>query len=160
MLKKIWDIAVTIVLVIMIIVAGVLLIPKLIGYETYTVLSGSMEPEFHVGSIVFVKSLTPDEISINEAISFKLSGQQGKIATHRVVEINTEDKYFITKGDANNFTDTNPVEFKDLIGRAEYSIPVLGYISVYMQTKQGMIIAVGVLVILGICNFLPKNFKK
>lgn len=39
--------------------AGILLMPRLFGYAPYAVLSGSMEPEYPVGSLIYVTATDP-----------------------------------------------------------------------------------------------------
>lgn len=159
MIKKICNISSTIILIIMITIAAILLIPKIFGYETYAVLSGSMEPKFSVGSIVFVDRINPEEVKTDDVISFILSGN-GKVATHRVIEVNSSEKQFITKGDANEDVDTNPVNFTDLIGKVKFNVPLLGFISIYIKTKLGIFIGVGLMLLLGVLNFLPDLLEK
>ena len=54
-MKKFIKIVTDILLVIVLVMAAVLYIPRLMGLKTYKVLSGSMEPEYHVGSVVYVE---------------------------------------------------------------------------------------------------------
>ncbi len=159
MLKKICSILSTIILIVMVFVAGVLLLPYALGYQTLAVLSGSMEPAYHVGSIVFVKKVPPEEIKVGDPITFSLSGGN-MVATHRVVRIDSEKKQFITKGDANNAED-GPTGFESLVGRASnISVPLLGFISGNIKTPKGILIATGVVVVIILLTFLPEVFTK
>ena len=45
-------------------------IPRLFGYEAYTVVSGSMEPAIPVGSVVYARQTSPQEIAVGEVIVF------------------------------------------------------------------------------------------
>ena len=58
---------------------------KFIGFQIYTVISGSMEPTYHVGSLIYVKKVEPSTLKQKDPITFKLSDDT--IATHRIVEI-------------------------------------------------------------------------
>ena len=60
MVKKICDVLTTLILIILAALAALLLVPRLVGYQTYAVLSGSMEPEISVGSIVYTKEVEPE----------------------------------------------------------------------------------------------------
>ena len=62
---------------------------RIVGFTPYAVLSGSMEPAFHVGSLIYVKSVDPEDIKVGDAITFRLSGED-TAATHRVIEIDRE----------------------------------------------------------------------
>ena len=158
MLKKICNIFTTIIIVVMIFIAGVLLLPYAFGYQTLTVLSGSMEPAYHVGSIVFVKKTPVQEVKVGDAITFRLSN--GLVATHRVTAIDTAKRQFVTKGDANN-TEDGPTSFDNLVGRAaKISIPYIGYISVNMKTPKGIMMTTGLIVVIVLLSLLPDIFKK
>lgn len=159
MLKKICNALSAMILVVMILIAGVLLLPYAFGYQTLAVLSGSMEPAYHVGSIVFVKKVPADEIKVGDPITFRLSGEAA-FATHRVVRIDKDKKQFVTKGDANNMED-GPTSFESLVGRASnISVPLLGYISVNIKTPKGILAATGVIVLIVLLSFLPEIFTK
>ena len=57
MIRKVCNILSTVLIVLMLLIAGVLLVPYLFGYRPTAVLTGSMEPTYHVGSVIFVLSL-------------------------------------------------------------------------------------------------------
>ena len=58
-------------------------VPRFMGYEIYNVVSGSMEPEIPVGSILYVKRAEPEEIIPGDVIAFR---RDGSVITHRVEE--------------------------------------------------------------------------
>ena len=68
-------------------IAAYLLIaaPLILGYHPVVVLSGSMEPAFPVGSIIYYKETPCDKIQAGEIITFH-AGDGGSLVTHRVVE--------------------------------------------------------------------------
>lgn len=135
-----------------------LLGPRMAGYETYAVLSGSMEPTFHVGSIVYVdKKVTAEDIQVGDPITFIKTDEL--MATHRVIAVDKEKQEFTTKGDANETQDLDPVPFSRLVGRAATSIPVLGYIALYVKTPKGLMAGVGVLILLVLLYLIPEIFK-
>ena len=69
-MKKFIKIVTDILLVIVLVMAAVLYIPRLMGLKTYKVLSGSMEPEYHVGSVVYVEKSLIDDIEVGDVITF------------------------------------------------------------------------------------------
>lgn len=160
MVSKISNIILTIFIVFTLITAAALVLPKLFGYQIYGVLSGSMEPSFPVGSIVYVKEIKASEAIVGDPITFYIEGNDKVVATHRIIEINAEEKQFITKGDANEVVDAEPVSFHRLIGRAERNIPFLGYIAMYIQTKQGIIASIGVFLFIVFLSLLGDVLKK
>ena len=155
---KICNFLISIILIVLIVAAASLTVPRLFGYDMLAVLSGSMEPYYHVGSVVYVnKNVKPEEIQVGDPITFYIS--EGTVATHRVVEIDQNNKLFTTKGDANEIVDLAPVAFSNFIGKATISIPYLGYITVNIKTPKGMFGAVAVLVVLIILYLIPEILK-
>ena len=92
------------------------------------VLSGSMEPELPVGSLIFAKTVNPDDIQTNDVIVFQqnMSSESKIFVTHRVIDI--IDGKFQTKGDANEDVDTTLVEPSDVKAKQVLVIPQLGYL--------------------------------
>ena len=127
-------------------------VPTVAGYQMYIVLSGSMSPEFDTGSLAFVRETRPEEIVVGDIITFRTQAGSDSLTTHRVVEVLREGELgFVTRGDANNVNDPNPVLADNVVGRVTGSIPYLGYLLNYVQTRQGLILLIfvpGVLIIL------------
>ena len=147
---------ITAVLVIMAVLLAVLLVGvRLVGLQPYTVLSGSMEPTYHTGSLIYVKKVKPEEVEVGQAITFVLN-EDLVVATHRVVEIDEENRCFYTKGDANENADGAPVHFNNLIGIPVFSILYLGYVSNYIQSPPGLYVAIAVGAVLLLMMFLPE----
>ena len=57
---------------------------EIIGYRSYTVLSGSMEPKFYPGDIVITKHKNKTDIKVNDIVTYRNS--DGVIITHRIIE--------------------------------------------------------------------------
>jgi len=126
-------------------------VPQVAGYQMYIVLSGSMSPEFDTGSLAFVRETSPMEIVVGDIITFRRHPGSDSLTTHRVVEVIREDGLrFVTRGDANNVNDPNPVPAENIVGRVTGSVPYVGYILDFVQTRQGLILLIfvpGVLII-------------
>jgi signal peptidase I len=152
--KKIWNIATTIIVALVIIMAVLLVGVRLVGLQPYTVLSGSMEPTYHTGSLIYVKNVKPQEVEVGQPITFVLN-EDLVVATHRVVEIDEENQHFYTKGDANTSPDGSPVHFNNLIGVPVFSIPYLGYVATFIQTPPGLYITIAAGAVLLLLIFLP-----
>ena len=141
---------------------------RLFGVQVYSVISGSMEPEYPVGSLIYVKEVKPSEVQVGDVITFVLSNKTP--ATHRVIGIDKDNQLFNTQGDANYqindetgekvYMEDPPVHFNNLLGKPVFKIPVLGYIAYYIQHPPGMYIAIAAGAILLILVFLPDLFKK
>lgn len=132
--------------------------PRLAGWGTYAVLSGSMEPAFPVGSIVYVdKRVSGEKIKVGDPITFLKA--DSLMATHRVISIDEVKKEFTTKGDANETQDLEPVPFDRLVGRAGAFLPGLGYIALYAKTAQGLLAGGGLFILLLLLYLVPELFK-
>jgi signal peptidase len=141
----------TILLVVLILGCLPLTVPKLVGYHIYTVISGSMEPEIPTGSLVYIKYADPVEVKEDEIIAFYSVMDTTSIITHRVVTNSTNMGQFITKGDANDQNDMEPIPYENYIGRVVLSVPVAGGIAQTVTTGPGRIAAICVI---GIAIFL------
>lgn len=109
-------------------------VPRLLGFEVYNVISGSMAPAIPQGSMVLVKPMDWSEIQAGDVIAFE---REGTVVAHRVKAKQTEERSFITKGDANEQEDFLPVRFEELIGRVERHVPVLGTVEMQFSTLEG-----------------------
>ena len=56
--KRVWNIVSGVLIAIMVVLVVMLVGVRLIGYQPYCVLSGSMEPTYHTGSLIYVKKPT------------------------------------------------------------------------------------------------------
>ncbi|MDO5141280.1 MAG: signal peptidase I [Eubacteriales bacterium] len=106
--------------------------PSFAGYSLFTVMTGSMEPELPVGSLVAVKKCEPSEINAGDIISFysRDPSISGSVNTHRVLETRNENgQYqFMTKGDANAAPDKDITYGQDVIGKVVFRSVSLGKI--------------------------------
>ncbi len=146
--KKICNIASTFLLVLVIIMVVLLVGVRLIGLSPYIVLSGSMEPEYHVGSIIYLSDISSDELEVGDSITYNLSDIT---VTHRIVEINSDPTHgvtFKTQGDANNTVDGYDVRPSQILGKPLFTIPLLGYVANFVQNPPGLYIVLGVCILL------------
>ena len=122
------------VLVLVILGALPLTLPRLLGYEIFAVVSGSMEPALPAGSLVYVKRADPTAVTPGQIIAFR---DEGETVTHRVVENRTAEGSFITRGDANETDDLFPVSYWNLIGLMRFHVPALGTLMLYFTGAAG-----------------------
>ncbi len=157
--KKIWNIITTLLVIVVAVLAVLLAGVRVFGVKPFTVLSGSMEPVYHVGSLIYVKEVEdPRNIPDGTIITFMLSEET--VATHRIVAAvpDEEDPSTIryrTKGDANDAEDGTLVHYKNIIGTPVFSVPKLGYLADFIQNPPGMYIAMSAGAILLMLVFLP-----
>lgn len=160
--KKIWDLISGVVIALVVLLAIALVGVRLIGLQPFVVLSGSMEPTYHVGSLVYVKSVDYKELEVGDPITYMLS--EDTVVTHRIIEVLVDEedpdtiRYF-TQGDANDVPDGTSVHYKNIIGKPVFSIPYLGYVSNYIQKPPGMYVAIAAGAVLILLVFLPDIFE-
>lgn len=153
-LKLIYNTMTTILVLGTMLMALLLVGVRLIGFTPYSVLSGSMEPTYPVGSLIYVKKMSPQEIKVGDPITFVLN-EDLVVATHRVVEVNTETEQFRTKGDANESIDAAPVHFNNLLGKPVFHIPWMGYVASFLATQKGITVGGCALVCVILLVFFP-----
>lgn len=157
-ITKICNLISILMVLVVIAVGAVMIVPKVMGNEIYAVLSGSMEPYYHVGSVVIVDThVSPEEIQVGDPITFRKG--DNAIATHRVIAVNSEAEEFRTKGDANEDEDVAPVPYGSLIGKAGMSVPMIGYIPLYMRTKKGMFCIGAYIIVFILLQLIPELVK-
>lgn len=118
-----------------------LTVPRIFGLHIYTVVSGSMEPAIPTGSLVYVRETAPEQVEAEEVIAFYGARDSASIITHRVVENRVVMGEFITKGDANQTEDMNPIPYENFIGSVVCSIPALGRAAELFTSHDGKLIA-------------------
>ncbi len=139
----------TLALVVLIVACIPLTVPRMLGYELYTVVSGSMEPAIPTGSLVYVEHVDPTEVAEGDVIAFYSAQDASSVITHRVVTNSTVMGEFITKGDANEENDMSPIPYASLIGRVAKAIPKAGALAQTFTSSTGKI-AAGSLMALGV----------
>ncbi|XDB64013.1 hypothetical protein AB1E18_017330 [Capra hircus] len=125
------------------------------------VLSGSMEPAFHRGDLLFLTNFREDPIRAGEIVVFKVEGRDIPIV-HRVIKVHEKDNgdiKFLTKGDNNEVDDRglykegqNWLEKKDVVGRARGFLPYVGMVTIimndYPKFKYALLAVMGAYVLL------------
>lgn len=119
--------------------------PRLFGFHIYTVVSGSMEPAIPIGSLLYIQEAQPEEMEKEDVIAYYGGRDSTAIITHRVVENRVLMGEFLTKGDANQTNDMTPVPYDNVIGRVERSIPAAGKVAEMFTSREGKILAGGLI---------------
>ena len=162
-IKKAWD-AITTLLVVLVVALAVLLVGmRFAGFKVFTVLSGSMEPTYHTGSVIYVKEVDHTTLQAGDVITFAIS--EDMVATHRIVGVVPDDEdpsvlRYRTKGDANDSEDGTLVHYKNIVGKPIFTIPYLGYIASYIQSPPGSYVAIAGAAFLLMLTFIPDLFAK
>ncbi|HRN96389.1 MAG TPA: signal peptidase I [Candidatus Levybacteria bacterium] len=126
------------IVVLLILMIGVLLVAGRFGIggvRALVVQSGSMEPTIPTKSVVL--TVPVHSYSTGDVITFKQSGRDAVLVTHRIVSVEQKasDTQFTTKGDANEEADGETVSSQDVIGKVLFSVPFVGSIVSFAQTQ-------------------------
>lgn len=122
--------------------------PILLGYRPLVVLSGSMEPTYPVGSIIYYHDCTFEEIEAGDPITFYAGNS---LVTHRAAKVDEVSRTVVTKGDNNTSEDPVPVAETEIAGiAADFAIPFAGYFVTYGKNP----IAIASMVIILLLNYV------
>lgn len=163
MIRKIANGLSTVVMVLVVLLALTLVGGRLFGMQTYAVLSGSMEPAYPTGALLYVRKVDPVDIQPGQVITFLLD--EHTVATHRVVEVIPDPEEagiyrYRTKGDANEAADAGLVHCKNVLGTPVACVPYLGYVITWIQNPPGTYIAISAAAVLLLLVFLPDLFAE
>lgn len=96
------------------------------------IVSGSMVPEINIGDVIIVKETEAGKLEEGDILLYQMA--EIKVA-HRIMEKNQENGQitFITKGDANDDIDIEPVYPGQVLGEVIYVVPKAGWVSIAMR---------------------------
>jgi signal peptidase I len=150
----------TIGLILVLTIAGLMLVPALLGYERYVIVSGSMEPTIGTGSVVYDKTAPVEDLKVGDVITFAPPPEfdvDGQV-THRIhsiektapgdqvdgKEVPAGTRQFVTKGDANDDPDPwKMVPDQPDQARVEHHIEYLGYIYGALSNRWVQLLVIG-----------------
>src|SRR5579862_9301200 len=97
-----------------VVLLGLPLGAEFMGDKAYVVMSGSMEPAIHTGSVVVAQPAAPETLKVGDVIVYNLPKVSESI-THRIIELKDDGGKpgFVTKGDANGGSDDWTVQYQD-----------------------------------------------
>lgn len=113
-----------------------LVMPGLFHIYPLSVQSGSMEPAYPVGSMIYVKKVDEDTLEEGMTVTFYLQDEE-TLVTHRIVAVDVREGMIYTKGDANELEDGAATPFSRIVGRPFACIPKLGYLAEYLSSPIG-----------------------
>ena len=131
----------------------------------YVVASGSMIPELQVYDVLIVQGhVAFEDIKIGDIIVFDRPSGHDRVIVHRVVSITDEDPRTLrTKGDNNvaSIPGTDfPITEKEYIGKVEYKIPQIGYVTQVLKPPTNYILIVIVIGFMIVKEIIKKRNVK
>jgi signal peptidase len=137
-------------------VAGILfglflIVPGLMGWERYVIVSGSMTGTYDRGSIVFDEVVPVKSLKKGDVITYRPprgAGPEG-LVTHRIYAIGKDPKakvpVFRTKGDANAVADPWTFTLPDKTqARVVTGAPYMGFVLAALAQRKFRMVLVGV----------------
>lgn len=132
------------------------------GIKLYSVKTGSMEPEIHQGSLVYVKTYkTKDDIydNIDVGSDITYSTNNKIFVTHRVISLSEENGTLQTQGIIDNAA-IEDISYTQVVGKVVFVIPLLGYVIILLQSWYIWTILILTVVIVFIFKLLLKELRK
>lgn len=131
-----------------------LAVPRLIGGQSYAVLSNSMAGSIDTGDLVIVLPRRATEIAVGEIVAFKDPEGSGKVLQHRVQRISHKRGRVevVTMGDANSGYERWHIAERSTVGRVETVIAKAGYLfgPITKPIVRGLIGAAAWIALLGL----------
>jgi len=135
---------------VLIIIYALVCIPYLFGYKPLVVLTGSMEPTYKVGSIIYYKHVPENQLKEGDAITFKMNSY---VVSHRINKI--DNGLYETKGDANNSVDAKRITYNDILGKdLDFNIPYLGYYVKLFKDNMYLLVIISCILL---CEFIVNS---
>ncbi len=130
------------------------------NFKILSVLSGSMEPAIHTGSVVAIKPAS--DYQIGDIITFGKISKTQTPTTHRIFDIKLQEgqPVYITKGDANNSPDMKEVRSSEIVGKMLFTVPYLGYAVDFVKKPFGFMLIIVMPAVLIIYDELRKIWSE
>jgi signal peptidase I len=151
-LKAVGNTAVIIAAVVACVVAALMFVPGLLGYDRYVITGGSMSGTFERGSLVFERQVPVEDLNVGDVITYLPPAESGisELVTHRVISITPNPDVsgglvFKTKGDANASADPWTFTLADTVQpRVLGWIPLVGWIFIALSAPGIRMLAIGI----------------
>ena len=156
-MKRVINISVNVLLVLMLLTVASLVLLRIVGYTSYTVKTPSMYPSCPVGTMIFVGKADFDDFSKGDIVTFK---QGDSVITHRVYYVDEKSRTLVTKGDNNDIPDNVPITEENIVGRVEFYVPYIGFIYLLADSIYGKIVIASVFVFVAVLSVLTEKSEK
>ncbi|MQW76896.1 signal peptidase I [Nocardioides sp. dk4132] len=129
------------------------LVPLVTDSVPLTVLTGSMAPVHDPGDVVVVRPTQPEDLRVGDVITFEAGDEDPRLITHRIEATGVDaagEPSFVTRGDANQVSDAEPVMAGQVRGRVWYAVPWIGRASGALGPHRDQILVGSGLVLLAL----------
>lgn len=147
------------ILAILIALIGLFVLTMLVsGTKAYAVQSDSMAPRMKRGDVVFVRQIAFEDLAVGDIISAQFPDGSG-IFTHRVIEIDAENREVRTRGDHTLSDDPAATKESDIIGKLWFTLPYVGFLSFGLETRMILYICLGAAIVLILARIILSTRK-
>ncbi|MBJ7346937.1 MAG: signal peptidase I [Thermoleophilaceae bacterium] len=123
----------------------------LAGYKPEVIVSGSMEPKFFRGTLIFVRPTPAAQLRKGDIITFQNPYKPDHhFVTHRIdaVEQSPQGRAFRTRGDNNQSQDPWLLQVDHEAGLYAYDVPYVGKLSFLVHSRLGYLLLCGLPILL------------
>ena len=150
--KAVGNGAVVIAAIVACVVAALMFVPGLLGFDRYVITGGSMSGTFERGSLVFETRVPVDELHVGDIITYLPPEGSGvaELVTHRIISITEPEqagghRVLRTQGDANDSPDPWTFTLSDAVQpRVQGWIPQVGWVFIALTNPVARTLAIGV----------------
>lgn len=134
---------------VVLVLAGLMLVPTALGYGRYVLVSGSMTGTYDTGSVVYTKDQPVSSLRVGQIITYAppAGSSPQRLVTHRIVARRIQDGRIVlrTKGDANQSADPWTFTLRDTKQAVvRFGVPYVGYAVSAFADRQVRMLVVGV----------------
>jgi signal peptidase I len=158
--RRLLDLALVLLVVAVLgLVLAVNLGPRL-GHDFVVIRGGSMEPAIHLGAVTEVSQVAPADLRPGDVVTLKAA--DGVVVSHRITRILAQPNgtFIETRGDANAAVDPVLTPVSDVMGRVDFSIPVVGYLIYLLTLPIGVLSVLGLALTLLFAIWLLEDFEE
>lgn len=117
-----------------------IILPRMTGSYTYTVLTSSMSPAYSPGTFLVVRPVPFNTLRVGDVITYQIATGRPDVITHRITAVSSTqqgNRTFITKGDNNSIEDAKPVLEVQIRGKLFYAVPHIGFLATATAGHSG-----------------------
>lgn len=117
--------------------------PLFVGLHPFVIISGSMEPTIHTGSVVLARTVSPSDLHVGDVIAFNPHANAALPIVHRIVALTERNgtRYATTRGDANTGDDAE-MALTGPVLKVDMAIPLVGYAVYYAAQPIGTLVLI------------------
>ena len=121
------------------------LVPRLVGLQSYAIVSGSMEPTLPVGGLVYAEPFSAEELVPGDIDAWR---RDRNVILLRVADHDPAAPGLVTRGAPHDCVQAHPALYDNVIGRAMGCVPAIGYFILALGSLPGKFV-LGWIVLMG-----------